>query len=78
MSGLLVAIAMSKTTGATFINIVWKMLLMAEPLLSNTLTRSTTVHTAIDVSIKLTCPESAGLLPSCASCGTQGTNREDG
>jgi hypothetical protein len=58
MSDLLVAIAMSKTTGATFINIVWKMLLMAEPLLKHTLARSTTVHTAIDVSVKLTCPGS--------------------
>lgn len=58
MSRLLVAIAMSKTTGATFINIVWKMLLMAEPLLSNTLTLSTTVHAAIDVSVELTCPGS--------------------
>lgn len=58
MLRLLVAIAMSKTTGATFINIIWKMLLIAEPLLSNMSTRSTTVHTAFDVSVKLTCPES--------------------
>jgi hypothetical protein len=58
MPCLLVAIAMSKTTGATFINIVWKMLLMADPLLSNTWTRSSTFHTAIDVSVKLTCPGS--------------------
>jgi hypothetical protein len=48
MPGLLVAIAMSKTTGATFINNVWKMLLIAEPLLNNALARSATVHTVID------------------------------